>query len=183
MTDAPVVVLSAEMFEMPAASEPLPLRLGALGKLKSLLEVGDWPDLRLALGELEVWVFDRPLAAAEGVDALEALLAKAEDRRLLVMTLLKEERHGELFQASFTCCLMWGEPETWQEHEIELDLHLGYTGNEDDWCLRYLGITAPTPEEIPFPEDHARSPRGHVVTAPILIPVAIGRAHGGEEAL
>ncbi len=42
------------------------------------------------------------------------------------------------------CCLMWGEPQGFADHELELDLHLGFRrGPQGAWAIGYLGVTAP----------------------------------------
>jgi hypothetical protein len=134
------------------ASTPLPLRLGPLENFRGLLERSLWQELEQQLPE-HLWIFDRPYTPAQFRNALEELLGTAIDIKLLVLTMLKQQETGEMLQAGYTCCLLWGERGSWNDHELEFDLHLGYKVSAGDWKLSYLGILPARPEEVPFPGD------------------------------
>ena len=130
-----------------------PGNLEALGAIESCLEAGRWAELRSLIDLPAVWAWDRPLSGAEFHDAVAEVLEPAVDVQLLVLAALRRERAQGVTRTSYTCCLLWAYPGSWEDHELEFDIHLGYTGGgSGPFVLRYLGITAPTPEVIPFPD-------------------------------
>lgn len=138
----------------------LPFGLAALGEIKALLEAKRWVDLRALIDLPTVWVWDRPLAGPEFHDALAATFEPAVDVHLLVLAALKLERQQDMTRASYTCCVLWAYPGNWEEHDVEFDVHLGYTGDDEPpFKVNYFGITAPTPEVIPFPDGAASDPQ------------------------
>jgi len=127
--------------------------LQALGEIKRLLEAGRWADLRALLDLPTVWAWDRPLTGSEFHAALADILGSAVDVQLLVLAALRRVRERGETRASYTCCLLWAYPGSWEDHDVEFDIHLGYSGGgARPFEVRYLGITAPTPEVIPFPD-------------------------------
>ncbi len=149
----------------------MPMPLGALGGLKAHMESGNWQALHTVLAAIEPWVFDRPLPAKEAVGALEALLGSTEERRLLVLARLREHRRDDLVQTSYTCCLIWDVAGDWRENEIEFDIHVGAREGTSSWEMVYLGVTDPTPETIPFPDEDRNA--GAAKGPPILVPASV----------
>jgi len=125
----------------PDATPPF-LRLAALGRLRSLFQAKRWSELEEAMGAGPVWAFDRPLSPAECVRHLAAVFGPAEDLQLLVMGNRPRASEGDEVRNSFHCCLLWGEAGSWEEHELELDLHLGSRPDgEGGWRVSYLGFS------------------------------------------
>lgn len=129
--------------QMETGTEPELLRLAALGPLKAMFQAKRWRELEVALGDRPVWAFDRPLPPAECVRLLAKRFELAEDLHVLVMGNRSRGggRDGEM-RNSYHCCVLWGEVGSWQEHEMEVDLHLGAKADgAGAWRVSYLGLS------------------------------------------
>jgi hypothetical protein len=121
---------------------PPGLELPALARLRSAFKDKRWDAIASMIDAPWIWAFDRPLPVPEAVRALGALFDAALDLELLVTAALQRARRGDEARDSFRCCVMWGEPGGWREHELEFDLHLGAPSGGGA-RLSYLGLTAP----------------------------------------
>jgi hypothetical protein len=117
-------------------------------ELKLLIANKRWEDLRARLEGVPLWIYDRPLTSDALVDGLSALLDSSADPNIDVVAEVKRKREGDRWASTLTCCLVWGEHDSWTEHELEFDLHLGTEKSNGCWRLRYLGVTPATPEEF-----------------------------------
>jgi hypothetical protein len=108
-----------------AGDGPELLRLTALGPLKALFQAKRWSELEAVVGDVPVWAFDRPLPPRECRRFLAELFDPAVDLHVLVTAHRARGNQGGEVRSSFRCCVVWGEAGSWEEHEMELDLHLG----------------------------------------------------------
>jgi hypothetical protein len=144
-------------------------------RLRKHIEARRWSEVASLLALDQVWAFDRPLPLAEGVAALAAVLGDAVDIHLWVEKILKAQAADGAGHLTLNCCLMWGERGNFKDHEVELDLHLGFGRDAAGrWAFRYLGVTAGTPERVPFPQE--RREAGQDVAAAGRGAAAAGRA-------
>lgn len=157
-------------------------------RLKKLIEARRWAEVEALLALDQVWAFDRPLPLAEAVAALAAVLGDAVDIHLWVEKILKAQAADGAGHLTLNCCLMWGEAGNFKDHELELDLHLGFAqGAGGSWAFRYLGVTPGTPEQIPFPQEPAAAkderptadPATHAADAATDVPPPIALALPG----
>ena len=128
-------------------------------QLKTHIEQKRWAELADLLRFPDVWTFDRSMPVAEGIGHLKTMFDDAVDTHLWVEKLLKFESADGAGHLSINCCLMWGEPGNFKDHEVELDLHLGFRradvadgADGGDWSISYFGVTPGTPENVPFPQ-------------------------------
>jgi len=127
-----------------ASADAMPpfLRLGALGRLRRLFQAKRWSELAEAMGAGPIWAFDRPLPPAECVRLLAEVFGPAEDLSLLVTGNRPRASGGGEIRSTFQCCVLWGEAGSWEERELEFDLHLGSRADgAGAWCVSYLGFS------------------------------------------
>jgi len=122
-------------------------------RLKDLFEGKRWQEFGEGLGLPTLWFFDEPLALDEALSRAEARLGQARELEVTLERILSNTASGSEASGSYTCCLMWLEAEGWQQREVEFDLHLGFRKDGAHWRVSYAGITAATPDEVPFPDD------------------------------
>jgi len=123
-------------------------------RFKTRIEQKRWEELAGLLRFPDVWTFDRSMPVTEGIGHLKTILDDAVDTHLWVEKLLKFESADGSGHLSINCCLMWGEPGNFKDHEVELDLHFGFRrADGGDWSIAYLGVTPGTPERVPFPQE------------------------------
>lgn len=123
-------------------------------RFKTSIEQKRWADLQGLLRFPHAWTFDRSMPVTEGIGHLRTIFDDAVDVHLWVEKMLKFEAANGTGHLSINCCLMWGEPGNWKDHEVELDLHFGLRRPEGgDWSISYFGVTPGTPERVPFPEE------------------------------
>lgn len=128
--------------------------INALGhRLKDLFQAKQWRQLGAELGMSTLWYFDEPLRIDEALARAEAQLHDSQELEVRLERILSSTASESATNGSYTCYLMWVEAATWQQREEEFDLHLGFRKEDERWHLSYLGITAATPDEVPFPED------------------------------
>ncbi len=138
----------------PWFEQPDQILQGLSWLFKRHVEEGRWAELRSAIEAETVWAFDRPLTTDEAIEAVASILEHGQDVRLDLDRTLKAEIDGGSAHLTIASCLLWGEPNSWREHEFECDLHLGFRRRDDgSWCITYFGACEMTPEDIPFPDD------------------------------
>ena len=126
-------------------------------QFKTHLEQKRWGELAELLRFPDVWTFDRSMPVTEGIGHLKTMFDDAVDLHLWVEKPLKFESADGAGHFSINCCLMWGEPGNFKDHEVELDLHFGFRRTGGDWSISYFGVTPGTPENVPFPQDAAQA--------------------------
>ncbi len=121
--------------------------------LKALFEAKRWSEFADSAGLATVWWFNQPRTVTSLLTIAEETLSEVAELEVGLDRILKSERTEDKASGSYTCCLMWVEPESWKQRELTFDLHLGFAYENNEWRLAYLGVTPETLEEIPFPDE------------------------------
>jgi hypothetical protein len=140
--------------------------IGALGnRLKALFEGKRWRELGEGLDLGAIWFLQAPKSMAEALALAEEVLGGASEVDLSLVRILRSDGSESEAGGSYTCCLAWLETESFEHHEVQFDLHLGFRRGSDDgdgrgdgeqrWRLAYLGVTPATPEMAPAPGGEA----------------------------
>lgn len=141
-------MIDGTSIELPGHNEPVDADMfdGGPGVLvgvqifKQMLEKRRWADLRARLNGTEVWMFDRPMQPDDFIAMLDDMLRDAADIRLLLLDVTKMVMYGDVWHVSIQGALLWGERESWRDHDLALDLHIGWRGR-DDGSFAYVGVT------------------------------------------
>jgi len=112
-----------------------------------LVEQKRWPELGEQLRGATIWAFDRPLSVEALVDMLGSTFVDAVDLKFLRIGPMSRKCPDGLLHMTQTCALMWGERDSWRQHEVTFDLHLGCRNNPAEEKLAYVGLTTATPEQ------------------------------------
>ncbi|HEX4966713.1 MAG TPA: hypothetical protein VF173_38235 [Thermoanaerobaculia bacterium] len=127
------------------ASSDEPIRVVA-AQFRDALEAKDWEGLARILSFPSVWVQDRPLRTADFIERAREVLGEAEDVELLLVRVLRADVGESSGHASVTTRLLWSSAKTWEEHQLEFDLHFGFEKHDETWRLAFLGVSRSTGE-------------------------------------
>ena len=73
------------------------------------------------------------------VAILEDLFSTASDIKLLLLDTRKVESVNDVVHVTASAVMLWGERDTWKEHELEFDLHLGWCVDDGAVLLGWTG--------------------------------------------
>jgi hypothetical protein len=163
----------AENQDTPATSGPDPRgSVNALGlHLRRAFQERRWREVADLFAFDRLWAFDAPLAKDAACDWADKRFAKVRDLEVSLVRVLRTLASEDEPSGSYTCCLLWIDEDTWEQHEVEFDLHLGFGRDADGrWQVAHLGLTPPTPEDMPeLDEGPAQG----------FVPAAVPGAHDG----
>lgn len=118
--------LDNETESPPPESEQRPWRVSreieVLEQLLRLLERKNWQRLDAALGPVDIRIQDEHISSRDLIRELSSRVPARADIKSLIT--------GKLSADIFRCCIMTLEPGLWHKEEIEVDVHLGFTGPE-----------------------------------------------------
>jgi hypothetical protein len=144
--------------EEPAGTEisPEDTAIQAYGReLRLLFEAQKWDELGKHFRIPFVWLMDRPLSVAEALALAAQRLDGSRDLEISILRIVKSETSPTLPHGSYTCCLSWMSADTFEQQEVQFDLHIGFERPDGNWRIAFLGATRTIPEQAPFPQDDA----------------------------
>ncbi|HEX6086961.1 MAG TPA: hypothetical protein VF266_20700 [Thermoanaerobaculia bacterium] len=123
-----------EIYDHPTRPE-----LRGVYEWKDRFEARHWDTLRAGT----IWLFDRAFTFDDFVAILEDLFSAAADIKLLLLDTRKVESVNDVVHVTASAVMLWGERDTWKEHELEFDLHLGWGVDDGAVRFEYFGTTQP----------------------------------------
>jgi hypothetical protein len=121
------------------SDHPTQYELLGVHEWKHRFEARRWDMLRAAV----IWLFDRAFTFEDFVALLDDVFSPATDVKLLLLETRKVESVDGVAHVTANAVLLWGERDTWKEHELEFDLHLGWCVAADAVRFEYFGATQP----------------------------------------
>ncbi len=102
------------------ATNPLPAPQ-SFEALAALFEAKDWQGLQAQLRKVALSCDGSPVVVTQAAAALRERFHQAADLEILPMGMQPGPAEGA---AIYRCCVMWGEADSWMEHDLELDVEL-----------------------------------------------------------
>ena len=118
---------------------------GLVGRIKSYIELKDTGQMASLLGNIPLWLFDRPGSAADLVDRFEQISDGSDDAEFLFLKVLTLEQTGCNASLSALTQLVWTNEKTWEEEEFDAVMHMGMVRQDSRWLFDYLGFTHQKP--------------------------------------
>lgn len=110
-------------------------------RLKQAIEEKAWDDLRSLLPIDSVWLIDRNRTVDEAVQEIQHVLEPAADIQIALERVLKADVAADTANLSVVSRILWSDETTWNEHDAEVEMHLGFRRNGDEWKFSSLGFT------------------------------------------
>jgi hypothetical protein len=127
-------------------------------ELRQLFESKNWEELGKHLQIPFVWLMDQPLLVPDALALAAGRLEGAKDLRISMLRILKSEKSPTTPHGSYTCSLSWLSADTFDQQEVQFDLHIGFERSDSNWHVAFLGVTRTISEEASFPQDDAAAP-------------------------
>jgi hypothetical protein len=74
---------------------------------------------------------------------LSEVFGSSDDLKLLAIAPMMSETMQTLIRITARCCVMWGDPRSWQDHELECDVNVGVPRGDGAPAFAQIGMTAP----------------------------------------
>ncbi len=117
------------------------IMMALVGHIKNSIESGDTEKISSLLGNIPIWIFDRPGTGADMLERFVKLTSHSSEMEFLVLNVMAFEKNGIRASLSAETLLIWNNEKTWEEEEFFALMHLGIVKQDSTWIPEYLGFT------------------------------------------
>jgi hypothetical protein len=144
-----------------------------LAAIRAALEQKDWQGIADTLGLETITIEGHPEPVAPLISRLYPLTANLCDFEGVLLRVSKHDVEENRARFSFRFRIMWNSSEDWEDHDVYVDAHIGYSRDQQGWKAAYLALSrAYPPSEQPVrPAAPAAPPEAPKAPAPAAAPV------------
>lgn len=135
-------------------------------RIRSAVEEKDWQTLAEAIGLDSVFIEGHPQKVTDIVERLHGLTTNLCDFEGVLLRVSKHEILDDSARFSFRFRVMWNSCDDWEDHDLYVDTHAGYTRTPAGWKLEYLSLSRAYPQTEQAPAKPAASARTEKPAAP-----------------